>query len=88
MEKSDSEIFRSCQPVWNTHVVTIFWGDNLAIIFNGSNFSSAHLAKWLTLTFQPHFKRNRHMTKLLALRHASSFACIPITYALFGVMQK
>ena len=64
MEKSDSEIFRSCQPVWNTHVVTIFWGDNLAIIFNGSNFSSAHLAKRRGLLFIPHSQQNRQNSQL------------------------
>ena len=51
MEKSNSEIFRSCQPVWNTRVVPILRGDNLAIVFNGSNFSSAHLAKLWGLIF-------------------------------------
>ena len=88
MEKSDSEIFPSYQPVWNTHVVTICWGDNLAIIFNGSNFSSAHLAKLRGLTFIPHSQLNRHNSKLLPSGTDCSFAGIQITYALFRLMHK
>ena len=66
VEKSDSELFRSCQPVWNTRVVPILREDNLAIVFNGSNFSSAHLAKCLSLLFIPHSQRNRNYWQLLA----------------------
>ena len=39
MERSDSEIFGSYQPVLNTSIFSILWGDNLAIILTASTYA-------------------------------------------------
>ena len=69
-------------------VLTILWGGDLGDNFHVSNLSSAHLAKPPPLLFQPHFKQKQQITQLLALGADCSFAGIPITYALFHLLQK
>ena len=59
--------FRAVEDGAQAGVVTILWGHDSTDNFNGSNLSSAHLAKPLPLLFQPHFKLFQLKMKLLAL---------------------
>ena len=59
--------FRAVEDGAQAGVVTILWGDDSTDNFNGSNLSSAHLAKPLPLRFIPHFKLFQLKMKLLPL---------------------
>ena len=84
MEKRGCEIFHSYQPVWNTFILPILWGDNLMDNYDVINLSSAHLAKPPPLTFIPHLQQKQQHSQLLASGTKWMSKYTPINYALFS----
>ena len=57
--RRNCQVFGSYQPVLNTPVLTILWGDNLMDNDDVINLSSACLAKLRGLLFHQHFQPDR-----------------------------
>ena len=70
MDENERDIlisFRAVEDGAQADVVTILRGGDSTDNFNGSNLSSAHLAKPLPLIFQPHFQLFQLEMKILAV---------------------